>query len=100
LFSNLTSKTQKENKRKNTMIQTNKNYNTLNKYAKNNVFREVSLRTEKYVASNPRLPVIKIGIGDVTRPLPQCVLDAMHNAVNDMGNMATFKGYPPDYGYS
>ena len=52
-----------------------------------------------YQDANPDADIIKLGIGDVTRPLVPAVLKAMHDAVDDMGCAETFKGYPQDGGY-
>ncbi len=78
------------------MIKLNENFNKLKK---NYLFAEIARRTEEYKAKNPGADVIKLGIGDVTLPLCKSVLDAMHEAVNEMGNAATFKGYGPYEGY-
>lgn len=43
--------------------------------------------------------MIRLGIGDVTQPLAPAIIDAMHNAVTEMGNAETFHGYAPDLGY-
>jgi len=53
-----------------------------------------------YVAANPAKPVIRLGIGDVTEPLPKVCLDALHAATDEMGQRATFKGYGPEQGYA
>lgn len=52
-----------------------------------------------YRESNPKLPLVSLGIGDVTRPLPQVIVDAIQKAALEMGAPATFRGYPPDGGY-
>lgn len=64
------------------------------------LFSEVAKRRTKYMQQNPNADVISLGIGDVTRGLPQSVIDAMHKAVDDMINVETFKGYGPEQGYS
>ncbi|URN93203.1 MAG: LL-diaminopimelate aminotransferase [Candidatus Pristimantibacillus lignocellulolyticus] len=64
------------------------------------LFSEVAKRRTKYMEQNPQADVISLGIGDVTRGLPQAVIKAMHAAVDDMVNVETFKGYGPEQGYS
>ena len=49
--------------------------------------------------NNPEKKIIKLGIGDVTRPLATSVLNAMHKAVDELGVQDTFKGYGPEQGY-
>jgi LL-diaminopimelate aminotransferase len=52
-----------------------------------------------FASANPSAKVIRLGIGDVTRPLPPAVLAAFHDAVSEMGNERTFMGYGPEQGY-
>ena len=63
------------------------------------LFPEISRRVSAFADSNPDADLIKMGIGDVTEPLPQAVLEAMHKAVDEMGNHETFRGYGPEQGY-
>ncbi len=63
------------------------------------LFSEIGRRANAYAAANPEKKLIKLGIGDVTRPLPAAVLDAMHKAVDEMGGSDTFRGYGPEQGY-
>ncbi len=63
------------------------------------LFPEIGRRVAAYCKANPTAPVIRLGIGDVTEPLPQAVLAAMHEAVDQMGKRETFKGYGPEQGY-
>mgnify|MGYP004515499003 FL=1 len=65
----------------------------------NYLFAEIANRVAAYSAENPDKKLIKLGIGDVTRPLVPAVIDAMHRAVEEMGSADTFRGYGPDYGY-
>ncbi len=65
----------------------------------NYLFAEIGKRVNAYKAQNPEANVIRLGIGDVTRPLPQACIEAMHKAVDDMGRLETFKGYPEYEGY-
>ena len=78
------------------MIKLSENFNKLKK---NYLFAEIARRTEEYKVKNLGADVIKLGIGDVTLPLCKSVLGAMHEAVDEMGNAATFKGYGPYEGY-
>ena len=63
------------------------------------LFSEIARRVAAYSAANPEKTLIKLGIGDVTRPLPAAVLEAMHKAVDEMGCSETFRGYGPEQGY-
>lgn len=63
------------------------------------LFAEIARRTEAYQQANPDAALIKLGIGDVTQPLVPAVVAAMHEAVDEQANAATFKGYGPYEGY-
>ena len=63
------------------------------------LFAEIARRVKAYSAAHPDADIIRLGIGDVTRPLAPAVIDAMHKAVSEMGVQETFHGYGPDYGY-
>ena len=63
------------------------------------LFPEIGRRTRAFSEANPDAKIIRLGIGDVTQPLVPAVLDALHKAVDDMGDAATFQGYPPENGY-
>lgn len=63
------------------------------------LFAEIARRVKAYTAEHPDADIIRLGIGDVTRPLAPAVIDAMHQAVSEMGVQETFRGYGPDYGY-
>ncbi len=63
------------------------------------LFAEVARRTAAYQNAHPEKQLIKMGIGDVTRPLAPAVIQAMHRAVDEMGNAATFQGYGPYEGF-
>lgn len=63
------------------------------------LFAEVEKRASAFKAANPDKKVISLGIGDVTRPLPKACIEAMHKAVDDMADSATFRGYGPYRGY-
>jgi len=64
------------------------------------LFSEINKRVERFKAENPGADVIRLGIGDVTKALPQAVIRAMHAAVDEMSRDETFKGYPPEQGYA
>ncbi|MCR4851876.1 MAG: LL-diaminopimelate aminotransferase [Lachnospiraceae bacterium] len=63
------------------------------------LFSEIGKRVNAYAAANPDKKIIRLGIGDVTQPLPSSVIDTMHEAVDEMAHKETFKGYAPDLGY-
>lgn len=63
------------------------------------LFPEIARRQAIFVAEGPKMPIIKMGIGDVTRPLVPAVQQAMHNAVDEMGRSESFRGYAPEQGY-
>ena len=66
------------------------------------LFAKVGQKTAEYKKAHPDHDVIRLSIGDVTRPLAPCVVSAMQKAVEDMAHVGTFKGYGPDrycYGY-
>ena len=78
------------------MAKLNENYlNVKDSY----LFSEIAKRVNKFTAENPDNKVIRLGIGDVTLPLSKSVIKALHEAVDEMGNAATFKGYGPEQGY-
>ena len=63
------------------------------------LFLEIANRVSSHQEKNPEQEIIKLGIGDVTEPLPQVCLDAFHTAVDEMGDRDTFRGYGPEQGY-
>jgi LL-diaminopimelate aminotransferase len=63
------------------------------------LFPEIARRVNVFAAANPDAKIIRLGIGDVTEPLPQACRDAMIQAVQDMGDRDLFKGYGPEQGY-
>ncbi len=63
------------------------------------LFPEIGRRVKKFAEENPQASIIRLGIGDVTEPLPAAVLEAMHKAVDEMGKRETFRGYGPEQGY-
>ena len=64
------------------------------------LFPEISKRVNIYSQSNKGSEIIKLGIGDVTQPLPKACRDAMSEALNEMGTSDGFKGYGPEQGYA
>ena len=69
------------------------------KLPENYLFSDIAKRVNVFKAQNPKADVISLGIGDVTRPLPGCVVDAIHRAADDMAKVNTFRGYGPEQGY-
>ena len=63
------------------------------------LFAEVARRVKAYQEAHPEREIIRLGIGDVTKPLVPAVISAMHEAVEEMGHQETFRGYGPDFGY-
>lgn len=79
------------------MLKANTNFEKL---SKNYLFSEVARRQREYLAKHPDADIIRISIGDVTQPLPQVCIDAMHQAVDEMADAKTFQGYPPEIGFA
>lgn len=63
------------------------------------LFPEIGRRVSKYAAQHPDARIIRLGIGDVTEPLPAAVTEALHKAVDEMATRASFRGYGPEQGY-
>ncbi len=63
------------------------------------LFSTVNKKTREFQAAHPEADIIKLSIGDVTKPLCPAVIDAMHKAVDEMADEKTFRGYPPEQGY-
>ena len=63
------------------------------------LFVEVARREQEFVKNNPDADIIKMGIGDVTKPLAPVVIDAFRKAVDEMEDGETFRGYGPEQGY-
>lgn len=63
------------------------------------LFPEIRRRVNAFTQANPEAKIIKLGIGDVTEPLPEACRNAMIQAVHDMGKSETFHGYGPEQGY-
>ena len=64
------------------------------------LFPEIARRVNTFAEANPDAKIIRLGIGDVTEPLPEACRTAMIKAVEEMGDRATFKGYGPEQGYA
>jgi LL-diaminopimelate aminotransferase len=79
------------------MIRINEHYLKLNA---SYLFAEIKKRVSAFQEAHPAKDVIKLGIGDVTLPLPQACIQAMHEAVDEMAAEATFRGYGPEQGYA
>ena len=79
------------------MIKVNENFKELPAVY---LFTKISRRLAKYREDNEGLPLIRMDIGDVPGPLPQCVADAMHKAIDDLLTTESFKGYGPEQGYA
>ncbi|MFO7937043.1 MAG: LL-diaminopimelate aminotransferase [Kiritimatiellia bacterium] len=78
------------------MIQINENYLKLQK---SYLFSEIAKRVANFQEENPEKNIIKLGIGDVTEPLPGACVAAMHAAVDEMASHESFRGYGPEQGY-
>jgi len=64
------------------------------------LFPEIGRRVTAFSQANPDAKIIRLGIGDVTEPLPSAITKAMHEAVDDMARRESFKGYGPEQGYA
>ena len=64
------------------------------------LFSNIAKKVSAYVQANPDKNVLRLGIGDVTLPLAPAVIQAMHEAVDEMSQKETFKGYGPEQGYA
>lgn len=78
------------------MVQINENYLKL---AAGYLFPEIGRRVSAFADSNPDAEIIRLGIGDVTEPLPPAIVAAMHEAVDELASRDTFRGYGPEQGY-
>ena len=79
------------------MIRVNENYAKLQS---SYLFADIARRVKEYEATNPPRRIIRLGIGDVTEPLPAACIEAMHRAVDELADPATFRGYGPEQGYA
>ncbi len=78
------------------MVKVNKNYNNLNQ---SYLFSTIAKKRNEFIKNNPDNKLIRLGIGDVTRPLTKPVVDALVKASLEMGDAKTFKGYGDEQGY-
>lgn len=78
------------------MYQVNTNYLKL---PGSYLFSTIAKKVTAYQEAHPEKEIIRLGIGDVTQPLPRVVIDALHKAVDEQADAKTFKGYSPDLGY-
>lgn len=69
------------------------------KLSESYLFSEITKKVNAFKVIHPEAKVIRLGIGDVTRPLPQAVIKALHRSVDEMAAEATFRGYGPEQGY-
>ena len=69
------------------------------KLADSYLFSDIARRVNAFTAENPGASLIRLGIGDVTRPLPEACIEAMHRAADDLSRQSTFHGYGPEQGY-
>lgn len=79
------------------MFHINDNFTLL---AESYLFSEVAKRINAYKEVHPEVDIIRMGIGDVTRPLCKAAIEAMHKAVDDQADSSTFHGYGPEQGYA
>ena len=63
------------------------------------LFSTIAKKVAKFTEENPEKEIIKLGIGDVTRPIVPACIEAMHKAVDEIGTKEGFKGYGPEQGY-
>ncbi len=78
------------------MVKVNENYLKL---PGSYLFSTIAKKVSEYQKANPDREIIRLGIGDVTQPLSPAVIKTLHNAVDEMGDSSTFRGYAPDLGY-
>ena len=78
------------------MARINDNYLKL---AAGYLFPEIGRRVKAFCEANPTAKVIRMGIGDVTEPLPAACIAAMHHATDEMAVRGSFRGYGPEQGY-
>ncbi|MGD8530486.1 MAG: LL-diaminopimelate aminotransferase [Syntrophobacterales bacterium] len=63
------------------------------------LFPEIARRVQAFADANPKVQIIRLGIGDVTQPLPPAIIDSFLQGVGEMGKPETFRGYGPEQGY-
>ena len=78
------------------MVKINSDYTLLRS---SYLFSTIAKKVKEYEQANPDANIIRLGIGDVTRPLSPTIIDSLHKAVDEMAAAETFRGYAPDLGY-
>ncbi len=78
------------------MALVNENYSNLQS---SYLFANIAHKVADFQKAHPDADIIRLGIGDVTLPLAPAIIEAMHKAVDEMGNIETFRGYGPEQGY-
>jgi LL-diaminopimelate aminotransferase len=78
------------------MIKINENYRKLQS---SYLFSDIAKRVATFQQANPAKKIIRLGIGDVTRALPEACVKALHAATDEMANDSSFRGYGPEQGY-
>jgi LL-diaminopimelate aminotransferase len=78
------------------MVKVNDNYLKLQG---SYLFSNIAKKVNGYVEAHPEAKIVRLGIGDVTQPIAPEIINTLHEAVDEMGNADTFKGYAPDLGY-
>jgi len=78
------------------MIEANSHYFDL---SANYLFQDIAKKIKAFKEKTPDADIISLGIGDVTQPIPAACVEAMHKAVDEMGDAATMRGYGPEQGY-
>ena len=63
------------------------------------LFSDIAKKVAAYQKAHPDREIIRLGIGDVTQPIAPAIVEALHRAVDEMGDAGTFRGYAPDLGY-
>lgn len=63
------------------------------------LFSTINKKVSEYQEKNPKSDIIRLGIGDVTRPIPDVIIEAIKKAADEMKKTSTFKGYGPEQGY-
>lgn len=63
------------------------------------LFAGIAKKVAAFQEAHPETEIIRLGIGDVTQPLAPAIIEAMHQAVDEMGKAETFRGYAPEQGY-
>ena len=63
------------------------------------LFSDIAKKVSAFTQEHPEADIIRLGIGDVTQPIAPAMIEAMHKAVDEMGDAKTFRGYAPDLGY-